>query len=128
MNQRIAMGLAMLASAAVGAGAVQTLHAQAKPPAFNIAEITIKDQDGYNKEYLPLITKAITDGGGKFLARGGKTLSGEGAAPAPRVVVVQFDSLDKVQAFYDAPATKAALAVGDKYSTQRIFAVEGVTP
>jgi len=32
------------------------LHAQTKPPVYNIVEITIKDQDGYNKEYLPLIT------------------------------------------------------------------------
>jgi hypothetical protein len=41
----------MVTSAALGAAAVQTLHAQVKPPAYNIAEITIKDQDGYNKEY-----------------------------------------------------------------------------
>jgi uncharacterized protein (DUF1330 family) len=94
VNRHITVGLAMVASAALGAAAVQTLHAQTKPPAYNIAEITIKDQDGYNKEYLPLITKALTDAGGKFLVRGGKTISYEGAAPAPRVVVVQFESLD----------------------------------
>jgi hypothetical protein len=64
--RHITVGLAMVASAALGAAAVQTLHAQAKPPAYNIAEITIKDQDGYNKEYLPLVTKSITDAGGKF--------------------------------------------------------------
>jgi Domain of unknown function (DUF1330) len=69
VNRHFTVGLAMVASAAFGAAAVQTLHAQAKPPAYNIAEITIKDQDGYNKEYLPLITKALTDAGGKFLVR-----------------------------------------------------------
>jgi len=63
----------MVASAGLGAAAVQTLHAQAKPPAYNIAEITTKEQDGYNKEYLPLVTKAITDAGGKFIVRGGNT-------------------------------------------------------
>jgi hypothetical protein len=52
----------MVASAALGAAAVQTLHAQTKPPAYNIAEITIKDQDGYNKEYLPLITECWFEG------------------------------------------------------------------
>jgi uncharacterized protein (DUF1330 family) len=97
VNRQITVGLAMVASAALGATAVQTLHAQVKPPAYNIAEITIKDQDGYTKEYLPLITKAFTDAGGKFLVRGGKTISYEGASPAPRVVVVQFESLDKLQ-------------------------------
>jgi len=118
----------MVGSAAFGAAAVQTLHAQTKPPAYNIAEITIKDQDGYNKEYLPLITKALTDAGGKFLVRGGKTISYQGAAPAPRVVVIQFESLDKLQALYDSAPYKDAVAVGDEYATQRIFGAEGVSP
>ena len=128
INRHITLGLAMIASAALGAAVVQTLHAQAKPPAYNVAEITIKDQDGYNKEYLPLVTKALTDAGGKFIVRGGKTISYEGAAPAPRVVVVQFENLDKLQALYNSVAYKDAIAVGDKYSTQRIFGVEGISP
>ena len=128
ISRHITVGLAMIASAALGAAVVQTLHAQAKPPAYNVAEITIKDQDGYNKEYLPLITKALTDAGGKFIVRGGKTISYEGAAPAPRVVVVQFENLDKLQALYNSAPYKEAIAVGDKYSTQRIFGVEGISP
>ena len=128
MNRHITIGLAMVAGAALGAAAIQTLHAQTKPPAYNIAEITIKDQDGYNKEYLPLITKALTDAGGKFLIRGGKTISYEGAAPAPRVVVIQFESLDKLQALYNSAAYKDAVAVGNKYATQRIFGAEGFSP
>ena len=105
-----------------------TLHAQTKPPAYNIAEIAIKDQDGYNKEYLPLITKALTDAGGKFVVRGGKAISFEGAPPAPRVVVIQFESLEKLQALYESAPYKQAVAIGDKYATQRIFGVEGVLP
>ena len=128
MNRHFTVGLAMAGSAAFGAAAVQTLHAQTKPPAYNIAEITIKDQDGYNKEYLPLITKALTDAGGKFLVRGGKTISYQGAAPAPRIVVIQFESLDKLQALYDSAPYKNAVAVGDEYATQRIFGAEGVSP
>jgi uncharacterized protein (DUF1330 family) len=128
INRHITVGLAMIASAALGAAVVQTLHAQAKPPAYNVAEITIKDQDGYNKEYLPLVTKAITDAGGKFIVRGGKTISYEGAAPAPRVIVIQFENLDKLQALYNSATYKDAIAVGDKYSTQRIFGVEGISP
>jgi uncharacterized protein (DUF1330 family) len=128
MNRHITVGLAMVASATLGAAAVQTLHAQTKAPAYNIAEITIKDQDGYNKEYLPLITKALTDAGGKFLVRGGKTISYEGAAPATRVVVIQFETLDKLQALYNSAAYRDAVAVGDKYATQRIFGAEGVSP
>jgi uncharacterized protein (DUF1330 family) len=128
VHRHITIGLGMVASAAFGAAAVQTLHAQTKPPAYNIAEIAIKDQDGYNKEYLPLITKALTDAGGKFVVRGGKTISFEGAPPAPRVVVIQFESLEKLQALYESAPYKQAVAIGDKYATQRIFGVEGVLP
>ena len=128
INRHINVGLAMIASAALGAAAVQTLHAQTKPPAYNIAEVTIKEQDGYNKEYLPLVAKAITYAGGKFIVQGGKTISYEGAAPAPRVVVVQFENLDKLQALYNSAPYKDAIAIGDKYSTQRIFGVEGISP
>ena len=128
MNRYTTVGLSMLAGAAIGAAAIQALHAQARPLAYNIAEVTVTDQDNYSKEYLPLITKAITDGGGKFLARGGKTVSLTGAPPEPRIVIIQFENMDKLQAFYDSAESKAAQAIGYKYSTQRVFGVEGVPP
>jgi len=73
-------------------------------------------------------SSTLADAGGKFLVRGGKTISYEGAAPASRVVVIQFDSLDKLQTLYNSAAYKDAIAVGDKYATQRIFGVEGFSP
>ena len=39
MNRTITIGLAMLASAALGAAAVERLHAQAKPPVYQVVEI-----------------------------------------------------------------------------------------
>ena len=127
MNRTITVGLSMLAGAALGAAAIQTLHAQAKPPAYVITEITIKDQDGYTKEFLPPVTKAIQDAGGKFIARGGKTTTFQGAAPAPRVVVIQFESLEKTQAWNDSAAQVTAQKIGDKFATFRGFAVEGIS-
>ena len=67
-NQYMTVGLSILAGTALGAVAIQTLHAQAKPLTYVIAEITVEDQDGYTKEYVPLITKSIQESGGKFLA------------------------------------------------------------
>jgi uncharacterized protein (DUF1330 family) len=127
MNRTITVGLSMLAGAAIGAAAIQTLHAQAKPPAYVITEITIKDQDEYTKEFLPPVTKAIQDGGGKFIARGGKTATFQGAMPAPRVVVIQFESLEKAQAWNDSAAQVAAQKIGEKFATFRSFAVEGIS-
>jgi Domain of unknown function (DUF1330) len=47
---------------------------------------------------------------------------------APRVVVIQFESLEKLQALYESAPYKQAVAIGDKYATQRIFGLEGVLP
>jgi hypothetical protein len=36
--------------------------------------------------------------------------------------------LEKLQALYESAPYKQAVAIGDKYATQRIFGVEGVLP
>jgi uncharacterized protein (DUF1330 family) len=113
---------------AFGAIAVQALHAQAKPMAYGVAEVTVSNQDAYGKEFLPAVQKSIADAGGKFLAAGGKTLSQIGTPPAARVVIIQWPSLDAADAWWNAAATKDAFKIGEKYATFRNFAVEGLPP
>ena len=50
-NYKIAA--ALIGSFVLGAGGVQMLHAQTKPPVYAIAMVNVKDQDGYMKEFLP---------------------------------------------------------------------------
>jgi hypothetical protein len=38
--------------------AIQTLHARAKPAAYVVAEVNVKDPDGYKKEFLSQSLKA----------------------------------------------------------------------
>jgi uncharacterized protein (DUF1330 family) len=125
MNRYIT-GVTLVVGIGIGAAVVQGLHAQTKPPAFVIVENAITDRDAYLKEYLPLIQKSIRDQGGKRLAAGGETLPMVGEPPPKSsVALFEFESLDKVRAFADSPATKDAVAVGNKYATIRFFAVEG---
>ena len=126
MKTHYTVALAMLAGVGLGAAAIQGLHAQAKPVAYVIVEATVTDQDPYMKEFVPAIVKTVKDAGGKFLASGGKTLTLAGAPPAPRVIVAQFDSLDKVQAWGTSSTYKDAMAIGQKYGNIRQFAVEGL--
>jgi uncharacterized protein (DUF1330 family) len=128
MDRSITGGLALVAGIGIGAAAVQVLHAQAQPPAYHIAEITVTNDEGYNKDFVPPIVKSMQDLGGKFIARGGKTISVLGSPPAPRVVLIQFDSLDKAQAWVNSPGYKAAQQLGDKYATFRAYQVEGSSP
>jgi uncharacterized protein (DUF1330 family) len=127
MNRYIAVGVAVLVGAALGAAAVQTIHAQANPPAYYVSEVAVKDQNGYMTEFVPPAEKSRQDAGGKFLVRGGKTIALQGAGPAARIVVIQFDNLDKAQAWWNSSAQKSAQAIGDKYGTFRSYLVDGVS-
>jgi uncharacterized protein (DUF1330 family) len=121
------VGLSMLAGAVLGAGAIQGLHAQAKPPGFVIAEIDVSNPDAFAKEFAPLAVKALgeNDSGYKALARGGKVVVIEGDAPK-RIVINQFADMDKALAAYNSPDYKAAKVIGDKYAKFRLIAVEGL--
>ena len=127
MNTKYKYALVMGAGFALGAVAVQGLHAQAKPPAYVITEVTVKNQDAFMKEFATPGMKPIQEAGGKFLARGSKPTSLVGASPAPRVTVIQFDSMDKAQAWWNSPAVKDLNAIGEKYAEFRTYLVEGLS-
>jgi uncharacterized protein (DUF1330 family) len=126
MKTRYTVVLSIWAGVAVGAAAVQALHAQAKPPAYVVAEIDVMNPGPYDKEYVPPAAKAITDGGGKYLVRGGETAAFYGDPPKPRIAVMVFESMEKAQAAFNSSSYKEAKKVGDKYAKFRVYAVEGL--
>ena len=73
MKTHYAVALSMLAGAAVGALAVQGLHAQAKPPVYFIVENEISDVQSYLKEYAVHARDMIKANGGRYLAAGDAT-------------------------------------------------------
>jgi uncharacterized protein (DUF1330 family) len=87
----------------------------------------VKNAELLDKEYVPTASKAVRDGGGKYLVVGGKSVSFYGEPPK-RIAIMAFDNLEKAEAAFNSAAYKQAKAVGDKYATFRIYAVEGVTP
>src|ERR1700686_1152404 len=101
MNQRIALGLAMLAGVAIGATAIQGLHAQAKPPAIVVVDISeITDPDGF--KVIPASSATSPSGvalrGGRYVARTDKITAFDGTAPK-RFIIIAFDSEEKAQAW-----------------------------
>src|SRR5262245_20200369 len=127
MKTQFAVGIALLIGVGVGATAVQSLHAQARPPAYVIAEIDVANQDGFTKEYIPAGVKAVLAGGAKYLARDGRTevIKGE---PPKRIILLTFENFDAAQATFASSAFMQAAAIGEKYAKFRIYAVEGVPP
>ena len=91
-----------------------------------VAEIDVKDHDGYTKDFLPKAQAYIKETGGKYLGGGfNKAIGLGGAAPPNRVVLVQFPDMDAVKAFYIKERQLEA-DIGRKYASFRIVGVEGV--
>ncbi len=126
MKSNYKISATVIASFVLGAGAVSVLHAQTKLPAFVVAEIDVKDQDGYAKDFLPKAQANIKEHGGKYLAGGlNKAISLSGSPPPNRVVLLQFADMDAVKAF-EVKQKQLEADVGNKYASFRAVGIEGV--
>lgn len=74
--------------------------------------------------YAKLAGPAITQAGGRFIARGVAAKAYE-AGQLERIVVIEFDSLQQALAAHDTPAYQAALAVLAGGAIRDIRIVEG---
>jgi uncharacterized protein (DUF1330 family) len=126
MKTRSMAALALLAGAAIGAVAVQGLHAESKAPVYVVTETDISDLDAFQKEYLPVVQPTIKAAGGRRVAAGQNIVVLEGPSPGTRVAINEFDSLEAVQAWRASADFKAARKIGEKYAKFRAFAVEGI--
>jgi uncharacterized protein (DUF1330 family) len=126
MQIHYSVPLAMLGGIAIGAFAVQTLHAQAKPPVYVVSEIDVTNVDAYTKEYVALARASITKTGGKLIAASQNVTSLEGAPQKSRITINVYDSLEKAQASRNSSDYLEAREVGDKYAKFRAYVVEGL--
>ena len=130
---------AMLAGVAIGALAIQGLHAQQTggqqqlPKVIYVSEIDVSNPEGYGKEFAPKAQELIKKHGGRVLAIGGTgggpiqthpvtSFSGE---PPKRVTIQEWESLDKVKGWFNDPEYQQLRKdVGEKHAKFRSYAVE----
>lgn len=124
MRAETTVALSMLAGVAIGAVAIEGLHAQSTPKAYVVTEVEVLDQDAQNA-YIPKVTEVIKSTGGTYLARGGTTVAFEGEAPK-RVTITVYDSLAKAQASRSSAEWKALSAERSKAIKARSYATEGL--
>jgi uncharacterized protein (DUF1330 family) len=126
MNTRYSSTLTLIVGVAVGAVAVQGLHAQSAPSAYTVTEVDIANLDAYQKEYIPLVRASINAAGGRIVAAGQNLVSLDGDPPKTRITVLQFDSLEKVRAWRASAQFKEARKIGDNYAKFRSVAFEAL--
>src|SRR5579862_7471531 len=93
--------------------------------AYLIADIEIDDKADYD-EYIKRVPAVIAAHGGRYLVRGGTTKVLEGDWHPRRTVVVEFATMDALQAFWASPDYQSVLAIRERAARSNVVAVEGV--
>jgi len=111
----------------VGGGIVQGLHAQMKPPAYQIALIDIKDEAGY-KAAVGDVRKHIEAAGGKFIVTAGAGGYASGGITSPvnsqlpsRIVISEWSNIDAVK------TDQGDMKTLGEHATLHIYNVEGLS-
>jgi uncharacterized protein (DUF1330 family) len=125
MTSASKLGLIITATG-LGVLALSGLHAQtsASAPAYVINEIEVTDQAGF-ATYAQRQGALVDKFGGRFLARGGKAEAVAGTPLPKRITIYVFDSLEKAEAWHNAPEQKDLATIRDKSANFRSFIVEG---
>jgi uncharacterized protein (DUF1330 family) len=127
MNRPIALGLTLLAGVAIGATAIQGLHAQGKAPgAYAVVDISAVNNPDVFKTLFPIAGKAIDEFGGKYIIRTENITGLDGTAPK-RFVVIAFDSMDKAKAWHTSAGMKQVDEIRLKSTNSRQFLAEAYT-
>ena len=94
-------------------------------PAYVIANVDVKDPVRY-ADYRKMVAPTITAYGGRFLARGGKIETLEGAWQPKRLVIVEFPSVERAKAWWSSPEYAGAKALRQATSEGSLVVIEGV--
>lgn len=93
--------------------------------AFVIVDIEVTDPAGYEK-YKQLAPPAVALYGGKYVARGGRTETLEGDWKPNRLVILQFESVERAKAWLNSDEYSEARALRHKYAKSQMVVIEGV--
>ena len=94
-------------------------------PALIIVDIEVLDPVRY-EDYKRLASDTIAAHGGRYLVRGGKSEVLDGEWQPRRLVVLEFDSMERAKAWRDSPEYAEAKKVRDRCARANMIVVEGV--
>jgi uncharacterized protein (DUF1330 family) len=91
---------------------------------YLIANVTITDPARYEK-YRQRTPAVAASFGGHFLVRGGAVETVEGDHMQSRIIVLEFDTIERARAFYDSPAYQEIAQIRTQAARSHIILVEG---
>lgn len=94
-------------------------------PAYVIADIEVHDPAAY-EAYRQRVPATVAAHGGRYVARGGATRSLEGTWSPRRLVILEFPSLERFQAWWDSPEYQPLKAIRQGCSIGSLVVTEGL--
>jgi uncharacterized protein (DUF1330 family) len=94
-------------------------------PAYLIVEIDILDPAGY-EQYKNLAAATVTKYGGKYVVRGGSTEVLEGEWQPKRIVVLQFESVERAKAWLNSEEYREPRKMRHRTARTNMILVEGL--
>ena len=93
--------------------------------AFIFANVDVTDPVGF-ATYRELVAPTITEAGGRYRMRGGTVQVLEGAFVPKRAVLLEFDSMDAMLAWYHSDAYAPARALRQRSAITDVVLMQGV--
>jgi uncharacterized protein (DUF1330 family) len=94
-------------------------------PAYVIVDIEVTDPMGY-EEYKKLAPPIVAAYGGKYLARGGKAETLEGDWSPHRLVILEFESVERAKEWLNSPEYRAPRQMRHQTTQSKMVVIEGV--
>jgi uncharacterized protein (DUF1330 family) len=95
-----------------------------KPPVYLIFESEPKGDPSAYAPFAEIAAKELVAHGGEYLAFGGRAEALEGMPPK-RIVISKWASIEDVKRWYDAPTMRPVNEARQKFTSARLFVVEG---
>jgi uncharacterized protein (DUF1330 family) len=94
-------------------------------PAYVIADVTVTDPQGF-ETYRQMVPATVAKYGGKFVVRGGQWEKMEGDWEPKRLVILEFDSVERAKQWWASEDYREAKALRQRTAMTNLIIVEGV--
>ncbi|MAM65446.1 MAG: D-fructose-6-phosphate amidotransferase [Chloroflexi bacterium] len=92
--------------------------------AYFIAEVDVTDPAGF-EEYRKLVGPLVDKYGGRYVVRGGASEASEGDWSPGRIVIIEFESMERLKAWHDSDEYRPVMAMRHNSATTKAIMVEG---
>ena len=93
--------------------------------AYIVVEVDVTDPEKF-EEYRKQVPPTLKAFGGRYVVRGGAIAGLEGGWAPKRMVIIEFDDVERARAWHDSELYAPARALREASADTRMIVVEGV--